>query len=125
NKVRVLVNNSLSAYSRMAEVAAWSPHPNVALASNGAVATASSTYNSSYPASAVNNGDRKGLNLGNGGTWNDATPGVYPDWVQIDFNGAKTINEIDVFTIQDNYGNPVEPTDAMTFALYGILAFDV
>ena len=73
----------------------------------------------------MNNGDRKGLNLSNGGTWNDATAGVYPDWVQIDFNGAKTINEIDVFTIQDNYGSPVEPTDTMTFSQYGITAFDV
>ena len=87
--------------------------------------TASSTYSASYPASAVNNGDRKGLNWGNGGGWTDATPGAYPDWVQIDFNGMKTICEIDVFTIQDNYGNPVEPTDAMTFALYGITAFNV
>jgi hypothetical protein len=50
---------------------------------------------------------------------------VYPDWVQIDFNGSKTISEIDVFTIQDNYSSPVEPTDAMTFSLYGITAFDV
>ena len=49
---------------------------NVALASNGGVASASSTYVApgySFPVAAVNNGERAGLNWGNGGGWNDAT----------------------------------------------------
>src|SRR5947209_19481717 len=78
---------------------------NVALATNGAVATASSTYTDTtyiYPASAVNNGDRKGMNWGTGGGWNDGTSNSFPDWVQIDFSGSQTINEIDLFTVQDN-----------------------
>src|SRR5262249_36030187 len=49
----------------------------------------------------------------------------YPDWLQIDFNGTKTINEIDVFTLQDNYANPVEPSLTDTFTLYGITGFDI
>ena len=103
---------------------------NVALASGGAAATASSTYSTSYsnyPASAVINGDRRGAGWGTleGGGWNDVTYNTYPDWVQIDFNGAKTIDEIDVFTLQDDYMNPVEPTEAMTFTAWGITAFDV
>ncbi len=66
-----------------------------------------------------------GTGWGSGGGWNDSTVGTYPDWLQIDFNGPKTIDEIDVFTLQDNYQNPVEPSEATTFTQYGLLAFDV
>jgi lysophospholipase L1-like esterase len=98
---------------------------NVALAANGGVASASTTYNASFPASSANNGDRKGYIWGNGGGWNDNTISAWPDWLEIDFNGTKTINEIDVFSIQDNFTNPAEPTDTMTFSLYGLTVFDV
>ena len=47
---------------------------NVALASAGAVASASSTYGAGYPVAAVNNNERAGANSGNGGDWADATP---------------------------------------------------
>jgi hypothetical protein len=30
-----------------------------------------------------------------------------------------------VYTVQDNYQSPVEPTDSMTFATYGNTAFTV
>ena len=73
----------------------------------------------------MNNGDRKGLNWGSGGGWNDGTRSAYPDWVEVAFSGVKTIDEIDVFTLQDSYRAPAEPTEAMTFARYGITAFDV
>ena len=73
---------------------------NVALASNGSTVTASSTYSSSFPASSVIDGDRKGLNWGGGGGWNDGTNGVWPDWLEIDFPSSQTISEIDVFTLQ-------------------------
>ena len=98
---------------------------NVALQSNGGVASASSTYSVNYPVAAINNGDRKGLNWGAGGGWNDASNTVYPDWVQITFNGQKNINEIDVFTLQDAYTAPIDPTSTLTFTKYGITAFDV
>jgi len=78
-------------------------NPNVALASNGATAVASSVYNAGYPATAVIDGDHKGLNATQGGVWADGTPGVFPDWVEVDFSGSKFISEIDVYTIQDNY----------------------
>ena len=39
-----------------------------------------------------------------GGGWADGTYSTFPDWLQVDFAGAKTIDEIDVFTVQDNYG---------------------
>jgi len=98
---------------------------NVALASAGAVASASSSYSSGFPVAAVNNNERAGAGWGNGGGWNDATVGAYPDWVQIAFNGAKTIDRVVVYTLQDNFANPVEPTDALTFSLYGLTQFTI
>jgi hypothetical protein len=98
---------------------------NVALASNGAVASASSTISAAFPVSAVNNNERAGVNWGNGGGWNDATANTFPDTVSISFNGSKTIDRVVVYTLQDNYPNPVEPTDTLTFSLYGVTAFTV
>jgi predicted CxxxxCH...CXXCH cytochrome family protein len=98
---------------------------NVALSTNGGVATASSTYNASYPITAINNGDRIGATWGTGGGWNDATNNVYPDWAQITFNGQKTIDEIDVFTVQDALTAAVVPTASMTFTKYGVTSFVV
>jgi hypothetical protein len=96
---------------------------NVALASNGGVATASSTYSPDYPVTAVNDGDRIGAAWAHGGGWNDATPGVYPDWVQITFAGSKTIDRVIVYTQQDD--TPVEPGDTLTFTQWGIVDFSV
>src|SRR6185436_2447472 len=100
-------------------------HINVAAAINGSIASASSTINGLYAPSGANNGDRKGVNWGNGGGWNDATQGTQPDWLQIDFAGPQTIDEIDIFTVQDDYANPVEPALGLPFTLYGITAFQV
>lgn len=103
---------------------------NVASAANGATATASSVVNSNYPASAAINGDRKGANWGSGGGWNDATENNYPDWLQVNFAGSKTINEISLYTLQDGFANAVEPTLDLTFNTAnntgsGIRDFDV
>ena len=98
---------------------------NMALASNGGVASASSILNSNYPPSGAINGDRKGLNWGAGGGWNDGTPNAGPDWIEVDFNGPKTIDEINVFSMQDNYTSPIEPTQTLTFTLWGLRGFDV
>ena len=62
---------------------------------------------------------------GSGGGWNDATANAYPDDVQIDFNGSKTIDRVVVYTLQDNYSSPMEPTDTLTFSAYGVTAFTV
>ena len=86
----------------------------------------SSTYSSAFPVSSVNNGERSGVGWGAGtGGWNDGTQGIFPDSVEITFSGPQTINEIDVFTVQDNYAAPSPPTESMTFTLYGLTAFDV
>ena len=37
----------------------------------------------------------------------------------------RSIEEIDVFTVQDNYGSPVEPTVSLGFTKYGLQDFVV
>jgi hypothetical protein len=117
-KIRVLANASSDGFGRITEVEAWtgpSPAPRYDLAL-GATATASSSASSGYGASGVVNGDRKSLNWGNGGGWADAAPvNSFPDWLQVDFGTSKTLGEIDVFTLQDNYAGSSEPTESMTF----------
>jgi subtilisin family serine protease len=98
---------------------------NVALAANGGLASGSSTFTANYPASGANNGDRRGINWGSGGGWNDGTLNTSPDWLVIDFNGSKMIDEVNVFSLQDAYTAPVDPTPTMTFTLWGLRAFEI
>ena len=128
-KIRILSSASPDNYSRLTEVEAWtgpSPAPryNLALSSMGAVATASNSYNAGYGPAGTNNGDRKSLNWGNGGGWNDSGP-PFPDCLQIDFGSVKMIDEVDVFTLQDNWANSAEPTESMTFTQWGLTGFQV
>src|SRR5438876_520878 len=96
---------------------------NFALASKGTKASASSAAAGYDPSGAID-GDRKGLNFGKDGYWSSKT-GTFPEWLQIEFKGKRTITEIDVFTIQDNYASPAEPTPTMEFKTYGLTDFDV
>ena len=98
---------------------------NVAAAAAGGLASASSTYSAGSAPAGANDGDRRGLNWGSGGGWADGTANVYPDYLQIDFNANRTITEVDVFTVQDSYWAPVEPTLATTFNDFGIRDFEV
>ncbi|MCC6197673.1 MAG: Ig-like domain repeat protein, partial [Burkholderiales bacterium] len=98
---------------------------NVALASAGAVATASSTMAATYPTSALNNNERAGVGFGAGGVWTDGTMNALPDWVQISFGTTRTIDRVVVYSVQDNYLAPVEPTDTLTFTTRGLTAFAV
>jgi len=128
DRIRINVTNALSSYSRIVEIEAWtasSGQSNVALAANGGVAYASSTYSSSFPVTAVNNGDRSGAAWQNGGGWNDGTYDGFPDWIQVNFNSSKTIDHVVVYTLRDAYGSSVEPTDSETFTYYGIVDFTV
>lgn len=141
DRIRVVVNNSADGvYSRIIEVEAYScnaqpvpmptPSPtpevcvtNVALASYGATVTASSEAGAGYAASGVINGDRAGNNWGSGGGWNDQTATTFPDDLVVNLGVTQSINEIDVYTLQDNYQRPLEPTDSMTFSAYGMTQF--
>lgn len=134
NNSRIVTNYKYDVGNRLSRVEYSTPNSspppparrNVALSSNGGQAQASSTLNGNYPVTATINGDVKGTGWASGsGGWNDATPNVFPDNLEIQFNGVKRINEIDLYTLQDNYRNPVTPTTAMTFTQYGVTAFQI
>jgi RHS repeat-associated protein len=99
---------------------------NVARSTNGGTAVASSYFSDpnwgTYLPIYVNDGSRRAVNST---IWLDNTGASFSDWIEINFNAAKTIDEIDVVTQQDTYQNPTEPTLAQTFSLYGITAFEV
>ena len=99
---------------------------NVALPVHGSVATASSTLASNYlPGNAIN-GERAGANSTTGGVFNGwISNQSQPQWLQVDFGQARSIHEIDVFMVQDNFQNPSPPTLNMTFTQYGLQAFEV
>src|SRR5437667_1020256 len=99
---------------------------NMALPQNGGTVSASSTYGDGtlFPATNVVDGDRSGIGWGDGaGGWSDGTSNTFPDWLEVDFDDSKNISEIDVFTLQDNITNPLEPTLDMEFSLYGVTDF--
>jgi hypothetical protein len=133
SKLRVMVDAALASFSRITEVEAYSCNPatvcpnrtNVALASGGATAVATSEYNASYPVSAVIDGNRNGKQWGAGGGWNDATADAYPDSAQVNFNVSQTIDEIDVATLADNYLSVLNPQEDTPATLYAIRDFDV
>ena len=132
--IRVFITGSIDGWSRLVEFEAYSggatappppPPPtstriNVALAANGGTATASSSYTGAYGPNKTINGDR----TGSGGMWSD-NGGTFPDWVRVDFAGAKTIDEIDLFMLQDNYTAPSTPTSSMTFSKFGLTSFQL
>jgi hypothetical protein len=89
------------------------------------VSTSSTYGGNGFPASAIINGDRRGANWGAGGGWADGTLDVLPDWVQVNFNGPKTISEVDLFTLQDTVASPSEPTPTMEFRAYGVTGWSV
>ncbi len=89
---------------------------NVALAGSGATATASSTYTTDYAARAAIDGRRSGAIRGQLGTWEDAS-GALPDWFQVTFAAPSTINRVNVFSMQEAWSAPVEPTSTLTSGL--------
>ena len=57
--------------------------------------------------------------------WHDSTSASYPDWVEIAFAGSKSINQVAVFTVQDAWSAPSEPTPSMTWSQWGVNNFTV
>ncbi|HEY5938825.1 MAG TPA: discoidin domain-containing protein [Kofleriaceae bacterium] len=88
----------------------------------GVTITASSTYSAAYPASSIIDGDRRGTGWGQGGGWSStSSPTAFvPEYLTIAFGQARSIRRIDLFTVQDGYTQPLEPTVALTFQYYGV-----
>ena len=99
--------------------------PNVAAASEGGAATASSTASATYPVGAVINGDRRGASYYGGDVWHDATGATFPDSVEIAFAGSKIIDEIAVYGVQDAWDTPSEPSPTLTWRYWGVTDFTV
>jgi hypothetical protein len=98
---------------------------NVALASRGAIAVASSTHSTGFNERFIIDGRRSGSQWGVDGGWNDFTAGSWPDWVEVQFNGTKLIDQVNVFSVQDNVWGPGEPFEGQTFTQYGLVDFEV
>ncbi|MEP6940157.1 MAG: discoidin domain-containing protein [Rudaea sp.] len=113
------------------DLGAFERNINVAAMTNGTTASASSTYSIVPPAvyapANTIDGDRTGVrwSLNPGGGWNDDTLGMFPDNLDIDFHADRTIDRVIVYSLQDNFMLGMEPTDAMTFAAYGLTSFSV
>ncbi len=111
------------------------PRTNVALASNGATASAQDyTREEVYPGShfqasyAIDG--RRYLHLAPppndvDGYWRDEHG--LPSYLQIEFNGSKTIDEVDIYTVPDDpdYLEQVDPTSELPCKKFGATAFEV
>jgi hypothetical protein len=132
DRIRVVVSGVADgAWSRITELEAWTASStqttaNYALAANGGVASASSTQRPVNAVTYVNDDQRSGAGWSTGGGgWADGTSGAFPDWVQVAFSGARTIDHVVVYSVQDDFQHPVEPTDTTTFTKFGLTAFQV
>jgi hypothetical protein len=102
------------------------PIPGFNFALDGLAAGSSAHFSGLYLPSGAINGDRTGNSWGTStGGWADGTRGTYPDMLEVDFSGAKTINEIRVYTLQNNWTTAGEPTATTSCSGEGILDFSV
>lgn len=118
----LMVSTMLSAMPAWAEDD-FTPE-NVALAANGALATASTTM---PPDANPNSFKEKNMidGIRNGSLfWSDDTPNAYPDSVQITFTRREVINTVNVFTVTDDIGVTM-PTLDTTFSNFGIKDFTI
>lgn len=100
--------------------------PNIAPVECGVAVTTSSTSTArDYDPRGVIDGDRKGLNWERGGGWNDATRGVFPDWIQLTFPCEQAVNRVVVAHLQNNFAAPVEPTTETPATFYQLVDYDV
>jgi hypothetical protein len=98
-------------------------NPNIAL---HGTASASSTLNANFPASAANDGDRKAYEHGAGGSWADASPNVWGDWLEIAFDSPKSISRVTVSFLHNNFNVPAtEPTASETCTTYGVKSYQI
>ena len=99
---------------------------NFASSALGSIATATTQHASGlYPASGAINGNHTGSDWGNGGGWNDGTRGTDPDELEVNFGLARTLNQVRVYTLPNNWQSGSEPTLETSASAEGILDFKV
>ncbi|MDT7540601.1 MAG: hypothetical protein QOE33_505 [Acidobacteriota bacterium] len=134
--IRLTVTGAADGVARITELEAWgtaatATRTNVAAAANGATANASSydpdnTFcaNTHTHPSDVIDGVRAMTEIACGTGYWRAHP-LPSQWLEVDFSGQKSISEIDVYTVRDNYTDQSDPLAAETFSLYGASTYDV
>ena len=119
---RGLISYTTAVLQRAAEY--WAQAQNVALATNGAVASASSSgFGDDGPSSASKLIDDVRSGTSSYGT--DDTVDEFPAAVQINFFGEKMIDRVVVYSVQDSYFDGVDPTDSDPCYIYGLVDFTV
>jgi hypothetical protein len=99
---------------------------NVASEDEGAKARASSTVDWNFePENVINDFRFVDGWYGSSDGWNDGTPNVFPDWIEVDFGRVHRINWINVFTLPDDFRDGRDREINEKFSLYGITDFDV
>ena len=138
SKIRVVVTGASDGVARVAELEAWgttAQRANVALSSAGATVAAQNYTQDGviagyhfYPSSAID-GWRFGHLIPAGydidGFWRDEHG--LPTWLEVSFNGPKSIDEVNVFTIADYpaFLTQADPPATQTFTQYGATSFEV
>ena len=90
-----------------------SARTNFAAAASGATAVASSELG---PASSAIDGS---LIWATGQPRKDDSPSAYPDWVQVNFGSDRSIDEINVFGVMDDFESSAPPTTDLTVLIMG------
>jgi hypothetical protein len=146
-RIRLVVTRTPDGYARVIEIEAWTASTtagpsdtppvtppddavgtpdqlrvNVALAGTGARAMAVNEYGAGFGAAGANDGDRSGAQIGNNGGWMSRRD-TSPAWLQVEFAGEPTIDEVCVIGAQDNWRAPVAPNGSLQFTLYGLVNF--
>lgn len=94
---------------------------NLALASNGGVMSASSTLSLSYAASKANDGNITGATAPNVvDYWNSSVQGNYPEYLTCTLGANSRIYRVVVYSVQDNYLTPSQPTPTMISTRFGL-----
>ena len=92
-----------------------------------ATVNVSSSYDATrFPPATIVDGDRRGTGWGSGtGGWSDGTRDQWGDSVGLALPAAKWIEEIDIFTLQDDYASGTDPYEGLAFTEDGIQDFTV
>ena len=87
------------------------PLQNVALASNGGVASAPTALGYGAYVASINNGNQVENGWASPAGWLDTTPNPVPHEIIIDFSDRRSVDTVVIYSMQDNYNNLVTPTN--------------